>query len=308
MAKVRVLSPATVANLVCGFDVLGLCLNAPQDEIFITIQPGNGAISIVQQDGFGLPDDPEKNVMGAAIRAMLNAGVQGIDVHIESYKSIKPGSGIGSSAASAAGAVVGLNALIGKRFTQLQLVHFAMEGEALASGARHADNVAPAIFGGVTLVRSTNPLDIIPLKVPPLHVVVLHPQIEVKTSDSRAVVKKNVSLSKAIAQWGNVGALVAGLLLNDTAIIGRSLHDGIVEPERAVLIPHFNLTKQAALEAGALGGGISGSGPSIFMLCDSKESAHEVALAMENAYATTGIPFDLHKGEINHQGATVVAF
>jgi homoserine kinase len=306
MATVTVHSPATVANLVCGFDVLGLALNAPQDVLTITTTPGHGSITITNNDAFGLPTDPAKNVMGAAIRAMLEAGDLQADVHIESLKRIKPGSGIGSSAASAAGAVVGLNALVGNRFSKTELVQFAMEGEALASGARHADNVAPAIFGGVTLVRSTQPLDIIPLPAPDLFVVVLHPQIEVKTADSRAVVKQQVPLSKAIEQWGNVGALVAGLLMNDTAIIGRSLNDVIVEPERAVLIPHFKTTKKAAIQAGALGGGISGSGPSIFMLCDTAAKAAQVAEAMKQAYTETGIDFELHTGSINHDGASVI--
>lgn len=300
--KVTAYAPATVANLVCGFDVLGLALRSPEDVLEVSIAPGQGIITLEQNDGFGLPNDPEKNVSGVALRSLLNAYGNAVDVHVKSTKRIKPGSGIGSSSASAAGGVCALNHLLGNPFTKEQLVHFAMDGEALASGARHADNVTPCIYGGITLVRSTQPLDIVPLGAPDLHVVVLHPQIEVRTADSRAVIKKQVPLSLAVQQWGNVAALVAGFLREDHALISRSLVDVIVEPVRSMLIPAFHETKQAALEAGALGGGISGSGPSIFMLCRNHASANQVAEAMADVYATTSLPFDVHVGGISAEG------
>lgn len=306
MKSIKVQSPATVANMVCGFDVLGFALDAPSDEITLTMQKGKREIVITNTDDCNLPVEPAKNVMGAALMALLEALPEEYSCEIISNKKIKPGSGIGSSAASAAGIVVAANELLGKPFSKMELVIFAMEGEFVASGSRHADNIAPCIFGGVTLVRSNQPLDIIPLQFPELHVAVLHPQIEVRTADSRAVIKKHVLLKDAVAQWGNVAGLVAGLLQKDYELIGRSLHDGIIEPVRSVLIPAFDELKHAAINAGALGGGISGSGPSVFMLCKTKDDAVQVETAMRNVYTEVKIPFHTHVSSINANGVSVV--
>lgn len=306
MKSIKVQSPATVANMVCGFDVLGFALDAPSDEITLTMKKGKRAILISNTDDYNLPVEPAKNVMGAALMALLEALPEEYSCEIISNKKIKPGSGIGSSAASAAGIVVAANELLGKPFSKMDLVKFAMEGEFVASGSRHADNIAPCIFGGVTLVRSNQPLDIIPLQFPELHVAVLHPQIEVRTVDSRAVIKKHVLLKDAVAQWGNVAGLVAGLLQKDYELIGRSLHDGIIEPVRSVLIPAFDEVKHAAIKAGALGGGISGSGPSVFMLCKTKDDALQVEIAMRNVYTEVKIPFHTHVSSINANGVSVV--
>jgi homoserine kinase len=222
---------------------------------------------------------------------------------LEIYKKIKAGSGIGSSAASAAGAVWGMNHLLGDPFSTSKLVEFAMQGERLASGVAHADNVAPALFGGFTLVRSYEPLDIIPLNSPAeLYATIIHPQIEVKTSDSRKILKTNISLKEGIKQWGNVGGLVAGLLTEDYGLIGRSLVDHIVEPIRSILIPGFDDVKTTALAAGALGCGISGSGPSIFAFSKGEDAAQEVALAMENVYQKIAVDYDIHVSKINAEG------
>jgi homoserine kinase len=222
---------------------------------------------------------------------------------IEIYKNIKAGSGIGSSAASAAGAVFGINELLGRPFTRKDLVQFAMQGEKLACGNAHADNVAPALLGGFTLVRSYEPLDIIKIESPDeLYATVVHPQIELKTSDARSVLKQTVSLKSAIVQWGNVGGLIAGLYTKDYDLIGRSLHDEIVEPLRSVLIPGFDLIKKAAYENDALGSGISGSGPSIFALSKGKETADKVAKAMQNVYDTMKLPYEIHVCKVNEEG------
>lgn len=280
MNEIKIFCPATIANLSCGFDVLGLCLETAGDEMIIRKSDIKG-VRITKVVGADLPLETEKNVAGIAALAMLEAIETEFGFEIEIYKNIKAGSGIGSSAASSAGAVFGINELLGRPFTRKELVLFAMQGEKLASGNAHADNVAPCLLGGFTLVRSSSPLDIIKIESPSeLFATVVHPQIELKTSDARSVLKQTVSLKSAITQWGNVGGLIAGLYTKDYDLIGRSLHDEIVEPLRSVLIPGFDLIKKTAYENGALGSGISGSGPSIFALSKGKETADKIAKAM----------------------------
>ena len=303
---VTVQSPATVANVVCGFDVLGFALDAPCDELTIKLTSGEGEITINNLDDFNLPVLPERNVIGGALLAMMKMLNVKVNFEVFSKKVIKPGSGIGSSAASAAGAVVAANELLGNIFSREELIRFAMEGEFVASGARHADNIAPCLYGGFTLVRSHDPLDIVSLNFPELHVVVLHPQIEVRTEDSRAIIRKHVLLKDAITQWANFGGLVAGLYAKDYHLIGRSLNDVIIEPVRSVLIPAFSEVKHAALSAGALGGGISGSGPSVFMLCKSEMDANNTEQAMRKVYKTTGIQFNMHNGLVSAAGVKIV--
>lgn len=307
MKSIRVFAPATVANISCGFDVLGCCLDNVGDEMQISISAKAG-VRITKIEGADLPLATDKNVAGVAVIALLDAlndTTTGVDIEI--YKKIKAGSGIGSSAASSAGAVWGVNELLGKPFTPQQLVAFAMVGEKLASGNAHADNVAPALLGGFTLVRSYEPLDVLKLNTPEdLYMTIIHPQIEVKTADSRRVIKQNVSLKNAITQWGNLGGFITGLYTNDYALLGRSLEDVIIEPMRSILIPKFEEVKTAALNEGALGAGISGSGPSIFALSKGKETAQKVAKAIEAIYTPTGITFDIHVASINPNGVTKI--
>ncbi len=310
MKRIRIFAPATVANLSCGFDVLGCCLDTVGDEMIISLidEPD---VRITKIDGADLPLDAEKNVASVAVMALLEDYKKDykkeVGVDIEIYKKIKAGSGIGSSAASSAGAVWAVNNLLENPYTLSELVKYAMVGEKLASGNAHADNVAPALLGGFTLVRSYAPLDVIKLHSPEdLVMTVVHPQIEVKTSDSRSVIKQKVSLKQAIHQWGNVGGLVAGLFTEDYSLIGRSLEDVVIEPLRSILIPEFNNAKKAALSKGALGCGISGSGPSIFALSKGLEIANEVAVAMKKVYDTTGIDFDIHVSKINPQGVKIL--
>jgi homoserine kinase len=306
MNEIKIFCPATIANLSCGFDVLGLCLETAGDEMIIRKSAIKG-IRITKIVGVDLPLETEKNVAGVAALAMLDAIETEFGFEIEIYKHIKAGSGIGSSAASSAGAVFGINELLGRPFTRKELVLFAMQGEKLASGNAHADNVAPALLGGFTLVRSSNPLDIIRIESPSeLYATVVHPQIELKTSDARSVLKQTVSLKSAITQWGNVGAIVAGLYTQDYDLIGRSLHDEIVEPLRSVLIPGFDLIKKTALENGALGSGISGSGPSIFALSKGKETADKIAKAMSAVYDQMKLPYEIHVSRVNPDGIKII--
>ena len=305
--EVTVHAPATIANVGCGFDVLGLCLTAPYDTVRLTRreQPG---LSIRHVDDYDLPTDPNRNVAGAALLALLRAVPEPLGFEVEITKGIRPGSGIGSSAASAAGAVVAANALLGNRFSQLELVDMAMFGEAVASGVRHADNIAPAIFGGFTLVRAVLPtLDVVALPPPLLWVAVVHPQFEVRTQEARAVLPAAVPLALAARQWANVAGLVAGFLTHDCELISRSLEDYIVEPARAALLPGLGEARRRALAAGALGGGISGSGPSIFMLNQDEATAQAAAEAMGGVYQKMGIDFQLHVGPIAAQGARAVS-
>ncbi|MBC6699947.1 homoserine kinase [Hymenobacter sp. BT190] len=299
--SVTVYAPATVANVVCGFDVLGFALAAPFDTMHLrrTLEPG---VVILNEDDYNLPTEPARNVAGAALLALLRATGESTGFEMRIRKGIKPGSGIGSSAASAAGAVVAANRLLNDRFSPEELVQFAMFGEEVASGARHADNIAPAIYGGFTLIRSADPLDIVPLQAPELHVTVVHPQIEVRTADARRILRQQVPLKDAIRQWGNVAGLVAGLLQSDYDLIGRSLEDVIVEPVRSILIPGFAAVKAASLAAGALGGGISGSGPSIFMLSRDEATAQAVAHAMRHIYEPLGVDFHIHVTTLSSVG------
>ena len=303
---VLVHSPATLSNLGCGFDVFGLALTAPYDAVRVTRSSTPG-VRIQHLDPYNLPTDPQQNVAGVALLALLKEVPEAIGFDVEITKGIKPGSGVGSSAASAAGAVVAANALLGNRFSQMQLVDFAMEGEAVASGARHADNIAPAIFGGFTVVRALQPsIDIIALPAPELWVAVVHPQIELKTSDSRKVLPKEVPLGLAVRQWANVAGLVSGFLTADYDLIGRSLDDYIVEPARLPLIPGLAEAKVRALAAGAIGGGISGSGPSIFMLNRDERTARAVGAVLGGVFAELGIEFNVYVGPVGTRGAYVV--
>lgn len=304
--EIKLFCPATIANLSCGFDVMGLCLDGIGDEMIIRKSSVKG-IRITKIEGADLPLETEKNVAGVAGLALLNVLQLDYGFEIEIYKKIKAGSGIGSSSASAAGAVFGINELIGSPFSRKDLVQFAMQGEVLASGSAHADNVAPALCGGFTIVRSSNPLDIIRIESPSeLYATVIHPQIELKTSEMRAVLQPMVSLKSSITQWGNVAGLVAGLYTSDYNLIGRSLHDDIVEPLRGKFIPHFDQVKQAALNNGALGSGISGSGPSIFALSKGIDNARKVAEAMREIFDGTEIPYEIHVSKINSKGVKII--
>jgi homoserine kinase len=304
MKSVKILASASVANLVCGFDVLGMALADPVDEMTMALSDKPG-IQIVHEDEYNLPEEADKNVAGAALIAMLRELDPTTGFSLRIKKNIKPGSGLGSSAASAAGAVAGANALLGNKFSDDDLVRFAMSGEKLASGVKHADNIAPCLLGGVTLIRSILPLDIVRLTFPDLYVTVVHPQIEVKTSDARQILRKQVLLKDAIKQWGNIAGLVAGFMQKDYSLIGRSLEDVIIEPVRSILIPGFDELKRRCKEAGALGGGISGSGPSVFMLSVEEDAAQRVANVMEEVYRCLAIDYKIYVTRIDQKGVKI---
>lgn len=306
MNEIKIFCPATIANLNCGFDILGLCLETIGDEMIIRKSTEKG-IKITKIVGADLPLETQKNVAGVAVLAIIENLDLDFGFEIEIYKNIKAGSGIGSSSASAAGAVFGINELLGKPFSKVELVNFAMKGEVVASGSEHADNVAPCLLGGFTLIRGYDPLDIIQIESPSeLYAVVLHPHIEVKTADARAVIQPMIPLKLAITQTGNLGGFIAGLYTNDYELISHSLQDVLIEPFRKHLIPNFDEVKNTAIKNGALGAGISGAGPSIFALCKGKESAEKVANGMKESYLSTGIEFDIHVSKVNSKGTEII--
>ncbi len=309
MDQIKVFAPATVANVACGFDVMGFALETIGDTITV-IKTDSPGLKITEITGCeGLPTNPEKNVATVAVQALLDSldDKPEFGFEFKLAKNVTGGSGLGSSASSSSAAVYAVNELLNKPYTKKELVAFAMEGEKAASGLPHADNVAPSLLGGFTLVRDYNPLDVIELDYPKeLYASIVHPQIEVKTSDSKKILKRQITLKDAITQWGNVGGLVAGLAKGDYALIGRSMKDVIAEPVRSMLIPLFKEAKQSAFDEGALGCSISGSGPSIFALSKDKSIAEKVASGFKTIYESNDIDANIYVSGVNSIGAEVI--
>ncbi len=306
MNEIRLFSPATVANVACGFDVLGFCLDNVGDEMLIR-KVENKGIKITKIEGFDLPFETELNVAGVSALALYNEIQPDCGFEIEIHKKIKPGSGIGSSAASAVGSVFGINELLGRPFDKRELTQFAIKGEALASNCEHADNLAPALFGGFTLVKSLDPLEILEIPCPSeLYATIIHPKIEIKTSESRAVLPKQVNLQDAVTQWANFGSLIHSLHTDNYQLMQRSLHDVLIEPQRSKLIPYYEEVKKAALNAGGMGSSISGSGHTRFSWCKGIDLANNVREEIHKTYLQTGIEFDIYVSKINSDGIKVL--
>jgi homoserine kinase len=312
--RIRVFAPATIANLGPGFDILGLALGAPGDllEAELSDRPGVEIVEITG-DGGVLSREPEKNVASIAAAGVLRragargAAARGMSVWL--HKQMPLASGLGSSGASSAAGAFAANELLGRPLSQREVVLSAMEGECAASGTPHADNVAPSVMGGIVLVRSYAPFEVISLPVPSnLHISVVHPHCHVSTAEARKLVKARAySIDEIVPNLGNVAALVAALASGDLALLGRSVDDGLVEPLRAPLIPGFAAVKEAALKAGALGCSIAGSGPSVFAFAADEESAREVGAVMQGAFRqAAGLASDLHAGKVSREGARVV--
>jgi homoserine kinase len=308
MHSIKAFAPATVANVSCGFDILGFAIGAMGDvvEIHLKDEPGLRVTSI-EGDGGRLPYEVEKNTCTVAIQAMLDELGQQVGMDITLKKGLPLGSGMGSSAASAVAALVAANHLLGEPFEKKNLLPFAIAAEKAACGAGHADNVAPSLLGGFVLIRDYHPLDVIKLHVPDgLHCTLLHPHFELKTSDSRSVLRDSVSLKHSTIQSGNVAGLIAGLFQEDFELIGRSLRDVIAEPYRATLIPGFYEVKEAVKAAGALGMGISGSGPTLFTLSRGVEASESIIKAAQEVYDSIGLGVDAYHSAINVRGAYVL--
>jgi len=309
MKSVTVFAPATVANVACGFDIFGFAVNEPGDVAKVTLRgnPGVEITRITGDDG-KLPKAAEKNTAGFAALRYLETIKSQQGVSIELHKKMPLSSGLGSSAASAVAVLFAINTLFDNQLTKSELLSIALQSEKLACGAAHADNAAPALFGGFLLIRENNPPDIVELPVPEnLYCTIIHPEIEINTADARNILAPNVPLKDAVKQWANTAGLVAGLYRKDLTLISRSMNDYIIEPQRAKLIPHFYEMKKAALDRGALGCSISGSGPSLFALSNSQEIAQKIAGSMSAVLANYKICNQIYISTINTEGPKIIA-
>jgi homoserine kinase len=307
MESIKVFAPATVANVVCGFDILGFAVNEPGDELIMELsnKPGVNIISIEGDEG-KLTLDPAKNTVSASVMSLLkNLGREDVGFNLKLKKKMPMGSGLGSSSASAVAGLFAANELLGKPLSKIELLPYAMEGEALACGHGHADNVAPALFGGFTLIKSYDPLEVIALPVPKLYCALLYPHVDVPTRDARQIIRSKVLLKDAVTQWGNIAGLISSLYTHDYDLLGRCLKDVIVEPIRSILIPEFDRMKEIAMKNGALGFGISGSGPTVFSLFRSGDDAQKVLQLLKKLLANIGVESNIYLSEINETGPIV---
>jgi len=308
--RIKAFAPASVANVSCGFDVLAFAFDGPGDIVEVIRKETAGVtIDKIEGDDGILPTEPIKNTAGRAILALLqDLGKENeIGISIRIKKMMPLGSGMGSSAASSVAAVVALNEMLGKPYKKMELLPFALEGELAASGSPHADNVSASIFGGFTLVRSQQPLDIVKLHVPEgIIAAVFHPHLTISTKNTRLILRKSVQMSQAVKQWGNVGGFIAGLYTEDFDLISRSMEDHIVEPARSILIPGFNDMKEEAMKAGALGFSISGAGPSVFALCRSKEIGREIQGKITTILDIYNLKVDTYISPINRKGCYIL--
>lgn len=308
MKKISVFAPATIANVSVGFDVLGMALDSIGDKIELTLNDQSINKITAIEGGNNLPMDNNKNCCSVVIRKMQeHLGVfKGVDIRIQ--KGFKSGSGLGSSSASSAAAAYAYNQLIGAPFNKQELITFAAEGERIACGSAHSDNVAPALMGGLVLIRAHEPIDIVRLPIPEgLHAVLFFPDVKINTADSRAVMNKNISLNQASHQWANLGAFVASLFLNDLDLLARSLQDFVAEPVRSLFIPKFQELKIAAMANKALGFGISGSGPSVFALASNKQNAKKICASLDKVFSNSTIEtMSFVESLKNNQGARII--
>lgn len=300
-------APATIANVGPGFDVLGFALDAPRVRVEITRAAGHGGCVRIESVAT-VPTDPAKNTAGASVLALMQGHALDDNIVLRIDAGIPIGSGLGSSAASAVAAVVAANAFFALALGPEQLLPYAVTGEGATSGSPHADNVAPSLLGGITLVRSHDPLDIVALPIPPgLYAVVVHPACTVETAAARRVLPDTISLHDAVRQWAQVGALVAALHQRDFPLLGRALEDRLIEPHRSQFIPGYATVKKAALNAGAIGCAIAGSGPSMFAFATDPPTAQRCGTAMQQAFAAVKVQSALWIGPMSAQGARVIA-
>jgi len=309
MKFARAFAPATVANVCCGFDILGFAIDDQGDEVEIRFSdsPGVKMASITGDDG-KLPMEVNKNTCSVAVQSYLNALGKTADVDIILNKKLPLGSGMGSSAASAAAALLAINSLMGEPMSRKELVPHAMEAERIACGTGHADNVAPSILGGFVLIRDYHPLDLLKVNFPKeLCCALVHPHLEVKTEDSRRILRNSVTIRDAVSQSANAAGLMIGLMNSDFELIGKSLKDAIAEPVRSVFIPGFDQLRQVAKDSGALGAGISGSGPTVFALCNDLEIAKKVGERIVEHFGLSHLKSDLIVSPVNSEGARIIS-
>src|SRR6201996_7464851 len=306
---VKVFAPATVANVVCGFDVLGFAVNEPGDEVImrITDKPGI-TISKITGDGGLLPLDPAKNTVSVSVRHYLESmGRTDIGLDIELHKKMPIGSGLGSSSASTVAGLFAAKTLLGDQSDTVKLLPFARKGEELACGHGHADNVAPALLGGFVLIRSYDPLDVIRLPHPKdLYCAIVFPDVDVPTREARQIIRRKIDMKDAVTQWGNIAGLVSGLFMQDIDLMGRSMQDILVEPVRSMLIPDFYRMREMAMETGAVSFGISGSGPSVFAFTRDEQTARNITQKLQAHLTGIGIGSNTYVSTINDKGPRVI--
>lgn len=310
LTEVAVFAPATVANVVCAYDVLGFALNEPGDEIIMRRSKNGEGVKIVDITGDEgrLPREAERNTVSASVQHLLaHLGRTDVGVEIELHKKMPIGSGLGSSAASTVGGLFAINELLGKPLTAEQLLPFAIKGEELACGHGHADNVAPALLGGFTLIRSYHPLDVIKLPVQAeLYCSVIFPHVDVPTRAAREMIRSKVSLKDAVTQWGNISGLISGLFMGDYDLIGRSMQDILIEPTRSILIPEFQEMRKVAHSLNAISFGISGSGPSVFAFSENREKAELITKAIQHHLDSNGVGSHGYVSSVNQEGPQVL--
>ncbi len=307
--SIKVFAPATVANVVCGFDIMGFAVDAPGDEVIMRLKQSPGiTITKITGDEGRLPIEADKNTVSASVQHYLqHIGRTDIGLEIELHKKMPIGSGLGSSSASTVAGLFAINTLLNNQLTPHQLLPFATKGEELACGYGHADNVAPALFGGFVLIRSYEPLDVIKLPFPKdLYAAIVFPEVDVPTRDARQMIKSKVLLKDAVTQWGNIAGLVSGLFLGDINLIGRSMKDVLIEPTRSILIPDFYKMRELAHENGAISFGISGSGPSVFAFSTTKEAGEKITQVIKTHLNTLSIACKTYVSPINAQGPKVL--
>jgi len=307
MDKIKIKAPATVANLSCGYDILGLCIDELYDEIEISkISEKKVIIDVLDSQYSNIPINPHENTGGVPAILIQKKLKLDYGFRIKIKKGIPLCGGLGSSAATAAGVVFGINQLLGNVLSLNEMIEYALEGEKLSSDSPHADNIAPCIMGGLVLIKSTYPLDLIKLPVGPFFLAIIHPDIIINTKTARKILPEMIELKSAVKQWGNISALTYGFTVNDLDIIKSSMKDFIIEPLRSKLITGFSDIQNAALKNGAIGSSISGSGPSIFALCENKEIAESVLAGMKEVAGKSKIAFEGYISSINHSGSEIV--
>jgi homoserine kinase len=306
---VHVFAPATVANVVCGFDVLGFAVNEPGDEVImrLTNKPGITISKITGDDG-RLPIDPAKNTVSVSVQHYLKS-IDRLDIglDIELNKKMPIGSGLGSSSASTVAGLFAIKTLLGDDADPAKLLPFAMKGEEMACGHGHADNVAPALLGGFVLIRSYEPLDVVRLPHPAgLHCAIVFPDVDVPTREARQIIRNKILMKDAVTQWGNIAGLVSGLFMNDIDLIGRSMTDILVEPVRSMLIPDFYRMRNIAMTMGAVSFGISGSGPSVFAFTRDEETAQLITQKLQQHLTGIKIRSNIYVSTINDNGPRIL--
>ena len=307
MDNIKIHAPATIANLSCGFDVLGLCLNSPYDEIeVIKTSYKKITLEIIKSPYDNIPSNPDENTGGVPAGLILKDLNLDFGFNIKIKKGIPLSGGLGSSAATAAGVVFAINELLDKKLDKQKMIEYALEGEKVSVSSAHADNIAPCLLGGLTLIRDINSFDVVNIPISEFNIVLIHPHIKINTEDARNILPKNIKLTSAVNQWGNLASLVYAFSSNNHELIKKSMNDGVIEPIRSTLIPGFDAIQDNALKLGAFGCSISGSGPTIFAITDSTDIAKHIGASSKEYYNSLNLECDIYRPSINYSGPIVV--